>query len=334
MKLVTRAAVVRITLFFVVVGVGGIVAWYDMLRMPGESFTGALFVLSAREEEVAARLRADVTFLAEAPRNVNDAARLDAVAAWIETELRGAGLSVERQPFVSDGHEIYNVVGTRRGSGSQVVVVGAHYDSVDGCPGADDNASGVAALLALARSLANDRFERSVRFVAFANEEPPFFQNDEMGSLVYAKSCREHGDDIVAMLSLETIGYYADASNSQRYPRPFRWFYPSTGNFIAFVGHRDSRHLVRDVVATFRTSVSFPSEGAAPPSLVQGVGWSDHWSFWQHGYPNAIMVTDTAPFRYAHYHRPTDTADKLDYERMSRVVTGLEAVVRALAATP
>jgi Zn-dependent M28 family amino/carboxypeptidase len=215
-------------------------------------------------------------------------------------------------------------------------VVGAHYDSCYETPAANDNGSGVAATLALARrfslsgsSLAHrpGQPDRTLRFVFFVNEEPPYFQTDDMGSLVYARACKAKNENIVAMLSLETIGYYRDEPGTQRYPiAPIGWVYPGTGNFISFVGNFSSRDMVRKAIATFRSSAEFPSEGAALPGWISGVGWSDQWAFWQAGYPG-VMVTDTAPYRYPHYHRQSDTPDKLDYPRMARVVEGLEAVV-------
>jgi hypothetical protein len=154
-----------------------------------------------------------------------------------------------------------------------------------------------------------------------------------MGSWVYARRCRERGENIVGMLSLETIGYYSDASGSQAYPiAPIGWLYPDTANFIAFVGNYRSRHLVRSSIRSFRDNAEFPSEGAALPGWIEGVGWSDHWAFWQEGY-SALMVTDTALYRYPHYHRVSDTPDKLDYERMARVVEGVQAVIAHLAST-
>jgi hypothetical protein len=151
-----------------------------------------------------------------------------------------------------------------------------------------------------------------------------------MGSVRYARRCRQRDEQIVAMLSLETIGYYSDAPGSQQYPFPFGLLYPSEGNFIGFVGNVSSGDLVRTAIGAFRQHARFPSEGAAVPASIQGVGWSDHWSFWQVGYPG-IMVTDTAPFRYPHYHRREDTPDKVDYARMARVVAGLEHVVTAFS---
>jgi len=165
------------------------------------------------------------------------------------------------------------------------------------------------------------------------NEEPPHFRTEEMGSRAYARRCRERKENVVAMLSLETIGCYSDEPGSQKYPFPFGLFYPSEGNFIAFVGNVSSRSFVRRCVATFREKAAFPSEGGALPGFVPGVGWSDHESFWENGYPG-LMVTDTAPFRYAHYHRKADTPDQLDFERCARVVSGVEHVLRDLAGLP
>jgi Zn-dependent M28 family amino/carboxypeptidase len=188
----------------------------------------------------------------------------------------------------------------------------------------------VAALLELARLLAGTALPRTVRFVAFANEEAPFFYGDEMGSNLYAVRARAQGERIEAMLSLETIGYYTDQPASQRYPFPFSFFYPDTGNFIGFVGDLSNWRLVRRAIGAFRTATAFPSEGVAAPRWTRGVHWSDHWSFWEAGYP-AIMVTDTALYRYPHYHAATDTPEKLDYTGLARVTGGLVDVITALA---
>jgi Zn-dependent M28 family amino/carboxypeptidase len=169
-----------------------------------------------------------------------------------------------------------------------------------------------------------------LRFVAFVNEEPPYFLSGEMGSLVYARRCKERGDKISAMISLETIGYFSDAPHSQRYPSPILGIpYPKVGNFIGFVSNIRSRPLLRRVVALFRRDAKIPSEGAALPWFVPGVSWSDQWSFWKYGYP-AIMVTDTAPFRYPYYHSSSDTPDKLDYDRFALVVSGMKKVIEEL----
>jgi len=210
------------------------------------------------------------------------------------------------------------------------VIVGAHYDSVSGTAGANDNASGVAAVLELARLLQGSKLRRPVRFVFFVNEEPPYFQTMEMGSFVYARQLHSDKVAVSAMISVETIGFYSDVPGSQKYPPVLSWFYPSRGNFIGFVGNSESQPLVRRCVRAFRQATQFPSEGVAAPDDWPGVGWSDHWSFWQQRYP-AIMVTDTAVFRYPYYHTKLDRFDKVDFQKMSRVVEGLRDVIVSLA---
>jgi Zn-dependent M28 family amino/carboxypeptidase len=185
----------------------------------------------------------------------------------------------------------------------ETVVIGAHYDSVAGAPGADDNASGAAGVLELARLLHGSAHRKTIRLVLFVNEEPPFFQTENMGSLVYARQLRTDHVSVSAMISLEMLGFYSDVSGSQKYPVLLGLFYPDRGNFIGFVGNPGSRTLVRQAVRSFRETTQFPSEGIAAPADWPGVGWSDHWSFWQKHYP-AIMITDTALFRYPYYHTP------------------------------
>ncbi len=305
-----------------------------MISMPGRSFFGPLPALSAEEDLLSARLERHVRTLAEeiGERNITSNDSLDASVRYLDRVFREVGDSVAAQEFVVDGKKVNNLEVELRGESrpEEIVIIGAHYDSVFGCPGANDNATGTAALLEIARVMAERKLARTVRFVAFVNEEPPFFQTPQMGSRVYARRARQRGEKIVAMLSLETLGYYSDAEASQRYPFPFNLFYPSTGNFIGFVGNLSSRKLVRQVIGSFREHAKFPSEGVAAPGWITGIGWSDHWAFWQEGCP-AIMVTDTAPFRYPHYHAPSDTPDEIDYDRLARVVAGLAAVVYDLA---
>jgi Zn-dependent M28 family amino/carboxypeptidase len=280
-----------------------------------------------------AELAADVQKLAGeiGERNLRHYPQLNAAADFIEDSFSHAGLQPQRDTYELQGRACHNIEAEIRGARPQIVVIGAHYDSVFGSPGANDNASGVAALLALARRFAGKPAGQTLRFVAFVNEEPPYFVTEQMGSLVYAKRCRARGDQISAMISLETIGYFSDAPRSQTYPSPgLGVFYPTTGNFIGFVGNFGSRALVRRAIGLFRQEAKLPSEGAALPSFVPGAGWSDHWAFWQCGYP-AIMVTDTAPFRYPHYHEATDTPEKLDYDRFALVVSGMEKTIAELA---
>jgi Zn-dependent M28 family amino/carboxypeptidase len=211
----------------------------------------------------------------------------------------------------------------------KIALIGAHYDSVQGSPGANDNATGVAALLALARRFSQAPLLRTVRFVAFTNEEPPLFQSRHMGSRIYARGCRDRGEQIFPMLSLETIGYYSDEPGSQKYPFPFGLFYPSTANFIAFVSNMENAPWVKQLLTSFRRHTQFPSEGGALWEWIPGVAWSDHWSFWKEGYP-AVMVTDTAPNRYPHYHTGADTPDKVGFARLARVVSGLQRIIDEL----
>lgn len=205
--------------------------------------------------------------------------------------------------------------------------IGAHYDSVVGTPGADDNASGVAGMLEVARLIAEHPLPRTVRFVAWVNEEPPAFQKEAMGSLVDAKAARARGDDLRAVFALECLGTFSDAPGSQVYPQPFAALYPSVGDFIGVVGNFEGRSLVRHTVEVFRRHAQVPSEGLAGLEVIPGVGWSNHWAYWQVGYP-ALMITDTAPFRNHAYHEAGDVPARLDYVRMARVVEGaVEGVV-------
>lgn len=331
----SRNAVKRLLALALIGGAAIIASYFTMLRMPGRSHSGPLPPLSDSRQAAASRLRADLEHLAGkiGPRNIFHRGGLRAAEAFLASSLAEAGYDVKRQEFDALGETCSNFEveipgGARPG---EIVVIGAHYDSVDDSPAANDNGSGTVAVLELARRFARARPDRTLRFVLFVNEEPPFFQTPMMGSLVYAKACRARNDDVVAMLSLETIGWYSDEPGSQQYPlAPIAWLYPDKGDFIAFVGNVASRGLARRAIGTFRKAEPFPSEGAALPGSIAGVGWSDHWSFWEQGYPG-VMVTDTAVFRYPHYHSNQDTPDKIDYGRMARVVGGLEAVVADLA---
>jgi hypothetical protein len=305
-----------------------------MIRMPGRSFGGLPPPFLPAEEALARELKKHVEVLASriGPRNYAAYAQLVAAATYIDASFRQAGFpEVIHESYDVEGKTYTNVCVEIAGkSSTEIVIVGGHYDSVVGCPGANDNASGTAAVLALARLFATSTPARTLRFIAFTNEEPPHFQTNAMGSRVCARNCRARGENVIAMLSLETIGFFSDAEGSQSYPPPFSLFYPSKGNFIGFVGNVSSGELVRRAIGTFRERTPFPSEGAALPAIVPGIGWSDQWSFWQERYP-AIMITDTAPFRYPHYHAASDTPDKIDYLRCGRVVYGLRDVIAYLS---
>ena len=304
--------------------------WY-MVKVPGVSHSGALAPLSDGEKVVAGNLRRHVAAIASREHNLWHRSALEEAARHIERTLAGTGYTVASQPIATELGEVRNIEAEIRGAerADEIVLVGAHYDSVIGAVGANDNGSGVAAVLELARLFEGTKPAHTLRFVAFVNEEPPFFYTEEMGSRHYARRSRQRGEKIVAMFSLETIGYYSDRPGSQRYPFPLGFFYPSTGNFIAFVSNLSSRALLHAAVASFRRHAGFASEAAAAPAFLPGVDWSDHWSFWKEGYP-ALMVTDTALYRYPYYHTLLDTPDKVDYERLARVVTGLQAMLGEL----
>lgn len=324
MRIVTRAAAIRVGV--VLVAVAG--AFGYLCRCGGR------ISMSVSPPQVSAdRLRRHVHALAGeiGERNVWRPGTLERAAAYLEQEWRAQGYPVQRQPYRAAGHAVANleVVRPGRARPSEIVVIGAHYDTVEFSPGANDNGSGVAALLELSRWAATQEFDRTVRFVAFVNEEPPFFQTEQQGSFVYARRCRQRGEEIRAMVSLETMAYFTDAPRSQKYPALFRWFYPDRGNFIAFVANLRSRGLLGDAVAAFRGATAFPVECCATWARVPGVGWSDHASFWAHGY-RALMVTDTAPFRYPQYHSELDTPERLDYAALVAVTTGLAGVVEYL----
>jgi Zn-dependent M28 family amino/carboxypeptidase len=343
LQLASRGAMKRLAVLFAIIGVALVYCYFTMLSMPGDSYRGPLPQLTPSQRELADELHASVAVLVgETPsgrrtgnRSVFYPRQFAEAAAWLKQQLHSYGYAEVNEIFVERGSPAPNLEVILSGTSrpNEIIVVGAHYDAFQGTPGADDNASGVAACLYLARTMQSSPRARTIRFLFFVNEEPPTFWTPDMGSWVYAKKCKAAGDDIVGMLSLETIGYYRDEPGSQKYPWPLNLVYPDRGDFIGFVSDYSSRHLNKRAIASFRTHAKFPSEGGSPPGVMPGVGWSDHWSFSKEGYP-AIMITDTAPFRNPHYHTATDDVDTLDYERMARAVEGIEAVVNDLADTP
>jgi len=271
------------------------------------------------------------------PRHLGEPDKLSFAASYIKSCLGPVNFGYEvkgSRIYKVNGVECQNIVfdlpGQDPDHAAEIVLVGAHYDSVATTPGADDNASGVAALMCLAEAFANTKHERSLRFVFFTNEEPPYFQTKDMGSLVYAKECKKRGDKIAAMLSLETMGYYTEQKGSQKAPPGLEAAVPDKGNFLVVVGNVSSASIVDAFKTSFAKHSTLPVAGMALPASVVEQGWSDHWSFWQEGYP-AVMVTDTALLRNPNYHQPTDTVETLDYDRFTQAVKGLEGVIAELA---
>lgn len=322
---------ILIVLVVVAAGLGGFAAY--CIRMPGETHAGELPPADAALDALRDRLRDHVAVLAGeiGERNKDNRRNLDRAAEYVEAQLGGVGYLVV--PEVFGESQFRNFVVDLYGSElrDEILVVGAHYDTAWFTPGADDNASGVAGLIEIARALKDRPLRRSVRLIAFVNEEDPFFGGDEMGSMVAARRSFDRGENIVGMFSLEMLGFYATGPESQHYPGAVRHFYPRVGDFIGFVGNLRSRSLLHGAMGEFRRGAAFPSEGlAAPEWLVPDIRRSDNYAYWRYGFP-ALMVTDTSNFRTPHYHKVTDRPDTLDYERMARVVSGLAGMIAALA---
>jgi hypothetical protein len=317
------------------------VVWY-MTGVPGRPHRGPLPPLTAEEQELIPRLRRHIEAIASREHNVTYYDELEKSARYIETTLEAYGYTVNRQVYDADDlrsgstrsvRNIEAVIAPRDESpATETLVVGAHYDSAIGAPGANDNGSAVAAVIELARLLGDLKgtTTRRIRLVLFVNEEMPYFRTEEMGSWQYAAALAARNERVVAMYSLETIGWYASEPGSQRYPFPLGLLYPDRGDFLAFVGMLDARPLVRASIRSFRAHTQFPTIGGVAPAFIPGIDFSDHWAFAEHGFP-AIMLTDTAPYRYPHYHTFRDTPDKVDAERLARVVKGVERMVRDAA---
>lgn len=301
-------------------------SWHNILPLPAEQIP------------IRDRLRKDVEVLANniGPRNVRTSyTNLCRAADFIESRLQESGYAVRRDTYQPirpglgpcSSLEV-ELLGTSRPNA--IIIIGAHYDTVPATPGADDNASAIAVLLALAHAFANQPAACTIRFVAFPNEEPPCFWSADMGSLVYAKGCSNRNEHITAMLCLEMVGCYSEKPHSQRYPsRIFEYVFPTTGHFVGVVGNSKSSRLAADTSASLRAG-GVPTQSAALSAWVTGVGWSDHWSFWQIGVP-AVMITDTAHFRNPRYHTENDTPDTLDYDRMAALAIVLENTIHKLA---
>jgi hypothetical protein len=306
--------------------------------MPGQSFAGDSPPLNADEQRIESELRRHVDALAVAigERRATEGDSLQRAERYLQAQLAPltsqTGVSLRREALHDVPALAANLVLDLAGQTSgPLVLIGAHYDSAPGgTPAANDNGSGSAAALVLAQRLAAVPHALPLRVVLFANEEMPYFGTESMGSLQHARACKARGERLRAVFSLETMGYFSDTPGSQRYPSPLSGLYPDRGNFIGFVGNLASRSLVREAIGHFREHASVASEGAALPSALPGIGWSDHWAFWQVGYP-AVMVTDTALFRDPRYHQLNDTPAHIDFERLTRVVVGLQAMILELA---
>ena len=302
-------------------------AWWLVVRMPGRSYRGSLPPLGEEASLLRENLQRDLNTLAEdiGPRNVSHSYdQLVGTVEFLETSLQEVGFDVRRQEFTVDGKSVCNLDVECRGEKrpEHILVVGAHYDTVPGSPGANDNGSAVVATLALARAFAKRRLDSTICFAFFVNEESPYYMTEAMGSLRYAQKCQEEGERLMGMISLETIGCYETKPSTQRYPIGLlNHFYPTTGDFAAVVGNLRSRRFVHNVIRALRKS-AFPTEGIAAPSWLKDIFRSDHAAFWSCGFPG-LMITDTANFRYPHYHTAGDTVDKINFTALAALVTAL-----------
>jgi Zn-dependent M28 family amino/carboxypeptidase len=299
--------------------------------------TGNIAAANAPTGTTADRLESHVRRLASGigERNVYHPQALQAAEDYIRQCWQQQGYAVAAQDYVAMGVRSANLEITRRGvrTPEEIILLGAHYDSVRGSPGANDNGSGIAALLELSRLFSAIKPACSVRFVAFTNEEPPFFRTGRPGSMLYARQARRRGDAIRLMIALETIGSYSGAPGSQRYPPLFRYFFPDRADYIAFVSNFRSRKPMRRLAQAFQAATDFPLQHIATSALVPGVAWSDHLSFWRKRY-RAMMITDTAFYRYPYYHTAQDTPDKLNYREFARMLNGLYRALRVVVDTP
>jgi Zn-dependent M28 family amino/carboxypeptidase len=266
-------------------------------------------------------------------RSWKDLGKLARSANFIEERFRSSGCETLRQPFTFRGNTYHNIITEIQGRDSEtdgMLVVGAHYDSCEGTPGADDNASGVAGLLELARLTKEKPLKRTVRYVAYCLEEPPAYGTKHMGSYVHAESLHKEGARVFGMISLEMLGYYCDEEGSQYYPSSlFRPFYPGTGNFITFVGNFSSRGFSNSVKSAFTSVSSFPVEALNGFSIIPGVDFSDHRNYWKFGFP-AFMITDTAFYRNPNYHEISDLPNTLDYDRLALLTKALYETLRSV----
>ena len=254
---------------------------------------------------------------------------LDRAADYIESALAEYGYTVWRQTYSCYGKSVSNLIAEKAGTEKEVVVIGAHYDTVPGSPGADDNASGLAGMLELARLHKETPNKKNFLFAAFVNEEPPCFGSPKMGSEVYAKHLRDQGISVEVMVSLEMIGYFR-RELVQKYPLPWmRFFYPKTADFIGVVGNFHSSKYVSFFKKGIRKHSTINSRSLIAPEFFGGINLSDNYSFWHHGY-RAVMITDTSFFRNRHYHQETDTIDTLRFEQMAEVVKGLHDTIAEL----
>jgi Peptidase family M28 len=309
-------------------------ALFYSIVFPRQPFQGPLPALTNAEDVLVVRLESHVTAIASTAHNIEHYSELEAAAVYIETTLRGFGFNPLAHVYQVRGRAVRNIEIVFEPADTSpnppCIVIGAHYDSADDAPGANDNGSAVAAALELARALiAFKPASHRLRLAFWVNEEAPYGMTPDMGSWQHAKALKEAGETIEGMIALETLGYFSDEPGTQQFPAPFNYVYSNVGNFVAFVGLPGSRAFVRKTLAMFRSQTQFPSIGGVAPGFIEGIDLSDHWAFHQFGFPS-MMITDTAPFRNPYYHQRDDLPENVDYESLARITAGLERMMRQL----
>jgi len=265
-------------------------------------------------------------------RSIQEYGKIQEAELYIRTFLEKQGIFLALQGYDHEGKRFNNIIVTLEGTShrEESVIIGAHYDSVYGTPGADDNASAVAVLLELCHTLKDYRPQRTLKMIFFVLEEPPSFMTPAMGSFVYAQQARDRGENIHGMISLEMVGYFNEAEGSQAFPVPgLQWIFPDRGNFIGVVGNVHSRELTLAVAESLKAGSTLPVEHLVALPFIPGIGLSDHGSFWKMGF-RAVMVTDTAFYRNPNYHSSKDTIETLRFDKMSQLVGGMVHVVEYL----
>jgi hypothetical protein len=329
-------AIIAGILFFLIVII--FTVWIAL--MPGKDTQPDNLELSEEQYGMVERLEEDVRYLADSigERNMHRPGTMDTTISWIERRFTEIGYNTLRHTYrlqrgIYGGRSADNLIAEITGTenSDQIIIIGAHYDTVPGSPGANDNSSAVAVLLELAHWFHERPQSKTLRFVVFANEEPPFFKTVDMGSYAYAQKLKEQKVNVEAMISMDGLGYFSDEPGSQNYPFPgIGLAYPDKANFIGFVTRFGDLRLMKRALSAFREGTELPAEGVALPGIIPGVSWSDHWSFWQHDFP-AFLVTDTLPFRDPNYHSIHDTPDKLDFNRMALLAEGMKDALIELA---
>lgn len=297
-----------------------LVVWVIVSRpsLPIESASNSRYPVATEA------LKAHVHFLSVEciPRDHEHTENLNKAANCIKSAFTKSTDRVEFQSYVANGKEYKNVIGIYGPDSDEILIVGAHYDAFSNLPGADDNASGVAGLIELGNLLSSVALQSRILLVAYTLEEPPYFRTTQMGSAIHAQSLVASNTKVKLMISLEMIGYYSDAQNSQDYPNALlRFLYPKQGNYISIIDQLKENNAYA-IKQTINSYTEIPAHSINAPAFIPGIDFSDHMNYWKYDYP-AVMITDTAFYRNRNYHTAKDSYEKLDYDKMAQVIYGV-----------